>query len=226
MLNAILKTFNQFFEPAFWRVLLKSLLISGVLLGLCLWVGLEMVGSLPQTGYGWLDWIIEKISPVGAFLMAFILYPALASVVMGLFLDDIAKAVETRYYLDDRPGVPVGVRTSFVSALKLGLTMLVVNLVALPFYILFLFFPLLSLALFYLINGYLLNKEYFELIAQRHGDEALHKALRKKHGGRLFVGGCAIAFLFTLPFLNLTAPLLATGLMVHIFKDINQRASQ
>jgi CysZ protein len=226
MLTAILKTFNQFFEPAFWRVLLKSLLISGVLLGLCLWAGMEMVGAVPQTGYGWIDWIIEKISPIGAFLMAFILYPALASVVMGLFLDEIALAVETRHYPNDPPGVPVGVRTSFMSALKLGLTMLVVNLLALPLYILFLFFPILSLALFYLINGYLLNKEYFELIVQRHGDDALLKSLRKKHGGRLFLGGCAIAFLFTLPFLNLTAPLLATGLMVHIFKDINQHSGQ
>jgi CysZ protein len=222
MINAIIKTINQFFEPSFWRVFVKSLVVTVTLLGLSLWAGLEMASSIPTTGYGWLDWTIDAITPFGAFLAALVLYPALSSLVMGLFLDDIALAVEQRHYPNDQKGTPIGVGRSLKSASQLAVTMVLVNLVALPFYLIFLFFPLMSIGLYYLINGYMLNKEYFEQIALRHGDAALHKALRRKHGGKLFLAGCAIAFLYSVPILNLTTPLLATGLMVHLFKDFNQ----
>ena len=222
MINAIIKTINQFFEPTFWRVFVKSLVITVILLGFSLWAGLEMASSIPTTGYGWLDWIIEAITPFGAFLAALVLYPALSSLVMGLFLDDIAMAVEQRHYPNDPAGTPIGVGRSLKSATQLAVTLVLVNLVALPFYLIFLFFPMMSIGLYYLINGYMLNKEYFEQVALRHGDAVMHKALRRKHGGKLFLAGCAIAFLYSVPILNLTTPLLATGLMVHLFKDFNQ----
>ena len=152
-------------------------------------------------------------------LAILLLFPAMSALVMGLFLDDIAQAVEQKHYVTDVPGKPVGLKESLISALKLAGEMLLLNLLALPFYLIFLFFPLLSVALYYGINGHLLNREYFELVAQRHGDAAHHKMMRKKHGGRLFLGGCVIAFLFTVPFINLAAPLLGTGLMVHLYKQ-------
>ncbi|MEE8308676.1 MAG: EI24 domain-containing protein, partial [Gammaproteobacteria bacterium] len=175
-------------------------------------------GLVPKTEIGWINWIIEQLASFGVVFAILFLFPALASLVMGLFLDQIAAAVEQRYYPNDPPGVPVGIVQSMSSASKLAGQMLVFNLIALPFYIVFLFFPLLSAGLYYLINGYLLNREYFEMIALRHVDANQHKTLRRKHGGRLFVGGCLIAFLFSIPILNLTTPLLATGLMVHLFK--------
>jgi CysZ protein len=218
MFSAIFKTLNQFSEPTFWRVLVRAVIISLILLGLCIWAGVELAGLVPKTEIGWINWIIEQLSSFGVVFAILFLFPALASLVMGLFLDQIAAAVEQRHYPNDPPGVPVGIVHSMTSASKLAGQMLVFNLIALPFYIVFLFFPLLSAGLYYLINGYLLNREYFEMIALRHGDANQHKALRRKHGGRLFVGGCLIAFLFSIPILNLTTPLLATGLMVHLFK--------
>jgi CysZ protein len=222
MFSAIFKTLNQFSEPSFWRVFVRAMIISLILLGLCIWAGLEIASFVPKTDIGWINWIIDQLASFGVAVALFFLFPALASLVMGLYLDRIAEAVEQRYYAADPPGVPVGVVQSMSSAGKLAGQMLLINLIALPFYIVFLFFPLLSIGLYYVINGYLLNREYFEMVALRHGDEAQHRQLRRQHGGRLFVGGCLIAFLFSIPILNLTTPLLGTGLMVHLFKSFDR----
>ena len=223
MFATLFKTLDQFFEPAFWRVLLKTALISLIVLGLSIWLGIWLTGFIPDANWDWVNWIIDNLAIVAVIIALVIIYPALANMVAGLFLDDVAEAVEQRHYAGDTPGTPVGVKDGLISATKLAGWMLLVNFIALPFYIIFLFFPIFSLALYYLINGWLLNKEYFELICQRHVDPSRHTALRRKHGGKLFLWGCAIAFVFSVPILNLAAPLLGTGMMVHVFKDLNAR---
>ncbi len=220
MIGILVKSVGQLFEPVFWRVLSKSLFVSLPLLGLSIWFGFWAVGYLPESGWGWIDWLVEKLASGGVFMLAIILFPALSSMVMGLFLDQFADVVEKRNYPDDPPGTPIGLARSMKSALKLGFEIILYNLLALPFYAIFLFFPMVSLALYYGINGYLLNREYFEVVATRHVDEAGYRDLRRRNGLRLFLAGCAIAFVFTVPILNLAAPLLAVGLMVHMLKDL------
>jgi uncharacterized protein involved in cysteine biosynthesis len=44
--------------------------------------------------------------------------------------------------------------------------------------------------------------------------------LRRKHRSKLFVSGVVIALLFTIPLVNLIAPVVATAFMVHIFHGL------
>ena len=46
--------------------------------------------------------------------------------------------------------------------------------------------------------------------------------MRKAHRGRLFLAGIVIAFLFTVPGLNLVAPVIATAAMVHLFENFRR----
>jgi CysZ protein len=85
---------------------------------------------------------------------------------------------------------------------------------ALPLYLLV---PGINLVLFLTLNGYLFGRGYFEVVALRHLDAAAAKALRHGSGGRIFLGGVAIAGMFALPFVNLVAPVIATAFMVHVF---------
>jgi CysZ protein len=94
--------------------------------------------------------------------------------------------------------------------------LILVNLIALPFYLL----PGINLALFWIVNGYLLGREYFELVALRHLDVAAARALRRRHALRIFIAGIVIAAFATVPFLNLLSPLFATAFMVHTSKRI------
>ncbi|MFN3230745.1 MAG: EI24 domain-containing protein [Alphaproteobacteria bacterium] len=220
MLNDIAKSFDQLFTGKFWSVTLKSILLTLPLLGVAIWLGFTLVDTIPATRYDWLNSVIDFVGSLGAIVLSLILFPALAQMVMGLFLDDIAAAVEQKHYARDPAGNPVGMGTAVGQGVKLGVLIIVVNLVLLPLYLIFLFFPLLSLALYYLVNGWLLNREYFELVATRHGDAKQHKAWRRGNGGRLFLAGCAIAFVFTIPVVNLVAPAWATAFMTHVFKRV------
>src|SRR5260370_37273313 len=84
----------------------------------------------------------------------------------------------------------------------MGLTLLL-NLLALPLYLIF---PGINLFLFLVLNGYLLGRGYFEVIALRRLDAAAAKAVRNRFGGRIFVGGGGVAGVFPLPLGTPVAP--------------------
>jgi uncharacterized protein involved in cysteine biosynthesis len=53
-------------------------------------------------------------------------------------------------------------------------------------------------------------------VAARRLDAATAAKLRRAHQGRIVLAGVAIAFLLTVPILNLIAPVLATAFMLHL----------
>ena len=75
-------------------------------------------------------------------------------------------------------------------------------------------------AFYLLINGVLLGREFWEVVAPRRMSfEAAH-ALRRRHRFKVFVSGVVIALLFLIPVLNLIAPVIATAFMVHVHRRI------
>ena len=73
---------------------------------------------------------------------------------------------------------------------------------------------------FYVGNGYLLGREYFELAAMRHMSGREAKRLRKANRTTVLACGLIIAALASVPILNLMTPLFATSFMVRVFKRI------
>ena len=88
-----------------------------------------------------------------------------------------------------------------------------------------LFIPPLNFVLFYLLNGYLLGREYFEMVAVRRLDLAATKRLRRDFRGRVILAGAVITFLLTIPLVNLVTPIIATAFMLHIFEELRRRAA-
>jgi CysZ protein len=95
-----------------------------------------------------------------------------------------------------------------------------VNLVAL----LLLLVPGVNLIAFYAGNGYLLGREYFELVATRHMPSAQARRLRKSNRLTVFLCGLIIAGLASVPILNLVTPLFATSFMVRVYKRLAARS--
>jgi uncharacterized protein involved in cysteine biosynthesis len=111
------------------------------------------------------------------------------------------------------------------SGLAFAAMTVAINLLALPFYLLLIFLPPFNLILFYGVNGYLFGREYFEIVALRRQNPADAKRLRRRYRGRLFLAGILIAVMMTIPIVNLFAPIVATGFMVHVFEDLKRRAA-
>ncbi|MCW0234113.1 MAG: EI24 domain-containing protein [Ferrovibrio sp.] len=217
---ALRRALAQLPDPTFRRVLIKSLLVSlvvFVLLGIGLWAGLLVV---PQTGYGWLDWVIGALSSLGFLLGMMLLFPAVMTASIGLFLDDIADAVEARYYQADPPGRPLATLPAVWSALRFLGIVLVVNIALLPLYAILLFFPPLLYGLSLLVNGWLVGREYFEAVAFRYQPRAEADLLRRRRRGDVWLCGVLIVLLLTIPLVNFLVPIVATAFMVHVYKRL------
>jgi uncharacterized protein involved in cysteine biosynthesis len=185
----------------------------GVDAGIAWWVGKD--GALPVA----LAWL----GALATLVLAWFLFPAIASGIVCLFLDGVAHAVERRHWpaLPPPPGVPwlraLGLSLRFL-VLLLGVNVLLLGLLVLvP--------PLYPIA-WLLAYGWLLGIEYFDVAALRWLDPAATHALREQHRGELLVLGIGFALLFTVPFVNLLMPLWATAVMVHRFhrwSDVSAR---
>ena len=178
------------------------------------------LGQWGVAGTPWIGTAIQLLGGLATAAVVWILFPIVATFMVGLFVDDIAQATEAAHY----PGDPVGAGPDFLSGLassaRFAGVALGANLLALPLYLVLLLIPPLLPVAFYGINGYLLGREYFELAAHRHMDPEDARALRHQNRWRIWATGAGVAFLFTVPLVNLAAPVIAAAAMVHVFKSI------
>lgn len=226
MASAFSKAVGQLGDPAFRRVLGWTLLLTASLFVLLALGTAELVDRLPEYEESWMNWTVGATAVIVYLFAAWLLFPAAATAIMGLFLDDAAEAVELKHYASDPPGVALGMGHAFWEALKLGLVILGVNIAALPLYLFSMMFPMGPVILFYLINSYLLGREYFELVAMRHLRPPQAKRLRRINRGAVTLHGLPIAVAFSIPILNLLAPLFGTAYMMHIFKALNRQEAR
>lgn len=222
MFAAFAKSLGQLSDPAIMRVVWKSTLFS-LLLMIVLIVGVwVLLGWLKFVDWGWLDSAIDLLGGLGVVFVAWLLFPVAATAIVGFYLEDVADAVDRRHY----PQLPEARRQSVGEAIRstvsFALVAIGLNLLLLPFYALLFFFPPAYFLLFFGVNGYLIGREYFEVVAFRRMHPTSAKALRRAHLGRVFVAGALIAFLLTIPIVNLVVPVVATMFMVHLFNSLPQ----
>jgi uncharacterized protein involved in cysteine biosynthesis len=216
MFSALAAAFGDLGDPRVRGVLWKSLGLALLVLAL-LAVGLWfLVAWLAHFDIGWLNKLVEFAAGFGVVILAWFLFPAAVTSTLGVFLDEVSEAVEQRHYPHLARARPqswgeIVRQTLAFTAVAVGL-----NLLLLPFYLLLIWFPPAYAVLFYGVNGYLLGREYFEQVAMRRLDPEAARRLRLAHQGRILLAGIAIAFLLTIPVLNLIAPVLATAFMSHL----------
>ena len=168
-------------------VVLKSLGLT-ILLFFGLWFvldGLFTTYIVPFiAGWSWLVGILVWVLGAGVFVAAGFLLAPVTALFAGLFLDEVAEHVERVRYPDDPPGQPMPLGPSLVLASKFGLLVIGANLLAL----MLVWFAGFGVIIFFLLNGYLLGREYFQFAAQRFRPEREASALRKKFSLEVFSG--------------------------------------
>ncbi len=217
MLNGFAKAIGQLFDPVFRRVFWRAIALS-ILVFVALLIGLsQAVDLLPAFDWWVLNGMVKVAAVLGGLGLTWLLFPAVSTIFIAIFLDDIAAAVERRHYPDDPPGRPLPPARSIVLSIRFAVLVVALNILVLPLYLVIISLPL----IFYSLNGYLLGREYFELVAHRYADEATVRDLRKDHRIRVFLAGVVTAVLLTVPVVNLLAPIIATAAMVHLFKRLS-----
>jgi CysZ protein len=222
LFSALTKALGQFDDPRIGHVIWKSLawaLVVFAILGVVFWyLGDWMAGGLAH----WVDWVAHVGTVVLTLILVWFLFPVAVTAVASLFLDEVAEAVETRYY----PGRPAprsqSIAAQLLGTLRFAAVAILLNLALVPIYLILLIFPPLYLVVFYAVNGYLLGREYFELVAYRRLDERTADAMRRAYRGRLTLAGMVIAVMLTIPVFNLVAPIAATAFALHLFEAMRQ----
>ncbi|WP_188607905.1 sulfate transporter family protein [Chelatococcus reniformis] len=223
LVEGAVKAFSQILSPPFRRLLSLSLLLTAGIL-LLVWFGLTRLFNYYLSNhsisgsYPILDTLAFFLVGIGLFVGLAFLLPPVSALVSGYFLDEAAEAVEQRYYPNDVPGTPLSFGRSLLYGLRFAGLSLAVNIVAL----LLVFVPGVNLIAFFVANGYLLGREYFEMAAARFRPVADAEAMRVRNRATVFLGGLAIAALVVVPFANLLTPLFGIALMVHVHKALSR----
>ena len=219
LVSAASAAVGQLLSPPFRAVLWKALGLTVAML-VAAWFVLEIAVSTflaPVLGpWPWVTTALAWLLGAGLLVGAPFLIAPVSSVFAGIFLDDVSEAVERRHYGEAAVGraLPLA-RSLAIAARFLGLVV-VANLAAL---VLFLALGL-GVVVFFVANGYLLGREYFQFAALRHVGDAEARRLRREHGATIFLAGMMIAAVLSVPVVNLLTPLFAAALMVHVFKRV------
>src|SRR5215470_2947528 len=217
MIAALCRAIYVLSLPPMRRVVALSLVLAALTFAM-LW--LVVAGVLYNTAlfeWGPLNWLVDLTGGIAVLVLSWLLFPAVVTAIMSFFLEPIAAAVDALDYPGRGPPRRQRIGETIASGLRLtGLTLLL-NLLALPVYLLV---PGINLFLFLTLNGYLLGREYFEVVALRRLSAAATRAMRTRFGLRVFLGGVVIAGLFAVPLVNLVAPVIATAFMLHVFEAL------
>ncbi|WP_429113006.1 sulfate transporter family protein [Ensifer sp. KUDG1] len=230
ILDAARLSLANLFAPetrsVFWKVLGLTILALVALWfavrEVFIWLALPWVDTLmPGTPVwaGWLTFVLGIFASLGLALVLALLLAPVTALIAGFFLDDVADVIEKRDYPNEPPGRPLPLGEAIAGSLKfLGVVMLG-NLLALVL----LLVPGVNLVAFFLVNGYLLGREFFEFAAMRYRAPAEARLFREKHRSTVFLAGLLLAGFLAVPFVNLLTPLFAAGLMVHLHKRLSAK---
>ncbi|AUC53347.1 hypothetical protein CDO87_09115 [Sagittula sp. P11] len=225
--DAFFKAVGQMGDPRFRSVLLRGVGITVLVLfafaALMVWGAGWLVGdSLTLPWIGTITWVDNVLSwamvPVTMIASVFLMVPV-ASAVTGLFLEEVAQAVEDVHYPEAGRAASVPFSESVMDGLGFLGTMVLANVVALVLYLLFApFAPF----IFWGLNGFLLGREYFILAAMRRVGRVEAKRLWRRHLTTIWAGGVLMAMPLSVPVVNLLIPVLGAATFTHIFHGLNR----
>jgi uncharacterized protein involved in cysteine biosynthesis len=216
MLSAVARAFVQLLDPAIFWVLILSVL-GAVLVLIGSWIGVgELLAHVRMFQNGWLEWLARIVIAAGTVFGTVALFGVLMAAIAGLFVDRVARAVERRYYAWSPPARRVGMGEQLGEMLAFVAGAIGVNIVAMPLYLVW----GADVPIFLAVNGYVLGREYFELVALRHVDRETVRMLRRTYRWRLLLAGVAIAAFAFVPLADLLTPVVATAFMLHIFQGL------
>ncbi|MDZ7906739.1 MAG: EI24 domain-containing protein [Cypionkella sp.] len=228
---SFLRALGQMGSGTFLKVIALGMALALALLAAITWAFGLLIFAISPDAFdlpliGEVDGLAAILSWGGIALMlglsVFLMIPV-ATLFSGMFLDEVADAVEARHY----PTLPPAKGQGFYEGLRSGINFLgLVIAINVPALILYVVLPFSPLPLFWAINGYLLGREYFALVAARRIDLKAAKALRRAHWGKVWLAGICMAIPLSIPVLNLIIPVLGVATFTHIFHRLQGREVQ
>ncbi len=224
IVQALWRALPQIFHPAARAVLIRSLALTLLVFagaGVLAWLGLRAF-------FAWIGWGGDGSSLAQAagaaaiaILVGWLLFRAVATVIVGLFSDAVVVAVERESYPDAaRTARPVTMAAGIALALRSLGRNLGWNLIALPFYIALLVTGIGTMLLFLAVNAHVAGRDLADMVESRHPD--LHPIPQRTR----WLMGLVSALLFLIPVVNLLAPIWSAAMAVHVLHGRDRRRTE
>lgn len=227
MFSGLFQAIEQLGDPRIRGVIIKAVVISAALFVALMFTAGWLLSGLSVSGIGWIDRTISFLGGGAAFFMGLFLFPAFTGIIISFMHEEIASAVEARHYPCLPPAREEPVIEMLVNALRFAGVTVFLNLLVLILLVPLMLVTIVMIPLipfvFYILNGYLLGREYFEFAAVRRLDLPAGRTLRQYFKFRIFVCGIVIAVLMTIPLVNWLMPIVAVAYMVHLFEGVRSR---
>lgn len=228
MLTDFAKAISQLGDARFRKVMwLGMALTIALLFGIyAMFLGLiSSIDSGPMEipFVGEVTWVKDLLgwgSILFMLVLSFFLMMPVASAFTSMFLGDVAQAVEERFYpnlppVPKMPFIETVLDTVLFLCLLIGANLL--SLLLLP--VVTFLYPV----LFWLLNGFLLGREYFQIAAMRRLGRKGAKEMRKIHRREIMQSGLFMALLLIVPVLNLLMPILGAAMFTHLFHRLSAK---
>ncbi len=219
LLNAVALIWHP---PALW-VIAKSAMVAGLILAVIVGGTYSIFEFGMNFGFeilGWrfdpIGWLLRGLAVSASLLVAAILLQPLLALGVSLFLDEIARVAENRYYPGLPPATTIGFLNAMGSGIRLALWITLANLFLIPVY---LFLAPVAAAVSWAVNGYLFGREYFELVATRRLQPSELAPVWRQVRFRAWIAGILAVTSMALPGANLVVPVFGVALLTLIFHD-------
>lgn len=225
------RALGQIGDARFQRVILKGLGLAlaglAAVFGLVVWGAGALVPdevTLPLIGaVGFAD-TAASLAAAGAMLvLSAVLMVPVAALVVGFFLDDVAAAVEAEHYPELAGVSELPLSVQVLDGVKFLGVVLAANLLAVLAYLVL---APLAPFIFWAVNGYLLGREYFQLVAMRRIGPDRAAALRRLHAGRVWLAGVLMVIPLSVPLVNLLVPVLGVAVFTHQYHRLAPDAAK
>ena len=205
-------------DPNMRMVFLKTVSISIIVILSVAMIIWGLFNSVQIFELNFLNKLISWAVSIILFITASAVLGPLMAVLGSIYSEEIAHHVEKKHYPNRVGHRFVGVTESIKTGGHLLLKSLLVNTLLIPIYIVGGFFPIISVLIFFGVNGYLLGREFFEIVASRHiGRDERVLFWKTNRGGSIFVGVIIVCF-STVPLLNLVSAMLGVIITTHFFQ--------
>jgi uncharacterized protein involved in cysteine biosynthesis len=221
VIDAVTRAVAQLPEKALrWPLLITIFWTTALML--LLWWGAYHEFRLVEDHLGAYATAAAIAGIVFMLLVTWFGFVAVENTILLLYADRIVDAVIARHYPGRPVDPPARLGDLLWSGFRLTLVAVVGNLVALPFYV---FVPGINLVLFLAVNGYVLGRGYFDVVALRRMNDRAARAVWRVERGAFIVNGAVAAFLMTVPVVNLLVPIVGLAASVHLLERRGQAAS-
>tara|TARA_A100001037_G_C15095389_1_gene611190 strand:- start:664 stop:1347 length:684 start_codon:yes stop_codon:yes gene_type:complete len=219
MIPAFFRALNDLGSPRFRSILLQCTALS-LATAIILWFAIrwglnhtEFIGEFWIFGT-WIETAVDLLGGIAAVVLLILLLPAFLGIYASLYIEAICRAVEAKHYPHLAPPRDQTIIEAVMTGLKFAVFLVAANLLLLT---LFWLGPL-YMAIAWAVNGYLLGREYLEMVGFRRMSPQELTNFRKSKRGSVFLPGLALAVVATIPIVNLLLPLFGTAMTLHVFE--------